>query len=64
MDEGIHIDACAVHTGGRCNCGESLAALVDFPAPPASSTRPSRSMCVALLLGAAVLVIAAVWAFA
>lgn len=63
MGDSIHIDTCAVHTGGRCNCGESLAALVDST-PHATRAGPSRSTRGALLLGAVVLVLAAVWGLA
>ncbi len=64
MDDAIHIDTCAAHAGGRCNCGESLAALVDPSPLPAPSAAPSPSVRGALLLGAALLLIGAVWAVA
>lgn len=64
MGDSIHIDTCAAHTGGRCNCGQALAALVDSTPSRATQAGPSRSTRGALLLGTVVLVLAAVWAFA
>ncbi|MFA9283748.1 hypothetical protein ACCQ08_03115 [Comamonas sp. SY3] len=64
MGDSIHIDTCAAHAGGRCNCGEALAALVDSTPPQANCAWPSRSTRGALMLGPVVLVLAAVWVFA